>query len=96
MEWLKNLKEEYSNDGLEQENVRITIEQVKNGCRKFPSWKAPGPDGVQGFWFKRVTSCHERIARQLNILIMNNDTLPEWMTVGRTILCQKIQQRGMK
>ena len=94
-EWLKNLKEEYSNDDLEQENVRITIEQVKNGCRKFPNWKAPGPDGVQGFWFKRVTSCHERIARQLNILIMNNDTLlPEWMTVGRTILCQKDPTKG--
>ena len=69
--------------------MRITIQQVKKGYRKFPNWKAPSPEGVQGFWFKRVTSCHERIARELNMLIMNNDTLPEWMTVSRTILCQK-------
>ena len=46
-------------------------------------------NGFQGFWFKRVTSCHERIVRQLNMLIMNNDATPEWMTVGRTILIQK-------
>ena len=25
---------------------------------------------------------------------MNNDTLPEWMTVGRTILCQKDPTKG--
>ena len=38
-EWLKNFKGDYSKDGLKQENVRITIEQVKDGCRKFPNWK---------------------------------------------------------
>ena len=91
---MKNLKEEYNNDGLEHENARITIEQVKKGCRKSPNWKAPGPDGVQGFSFKRVISCHERIARQLSMLLTSNDTLPERITVGRTTLCQKDPTKG--
>ena len=51
--------------------------------------EAAGPGGVQEFWFERVASCHERIARQLNMLITNDEALPEWMTVGRTIMCQK-------
>ena len=34
------------------------------------------------------------LARQLNMLIMNNDALPEWMTVGRTSLCQKDPTKG--
>ena len=58
--------------------------------------EAACPGGVQGFWFERVASCHERIARQLNMLITNDEALPEWMTVGRTIMCQKDPTNGIK
>ena len=62
--------------------------------KKIPNWKAPGPDGVQGYWIKKLTSLHERIAEQTNDMINNGVQIPEWMTSGRTVLCQKDPKKG--
>ena len=32
-----------------QESIDITDEKVKDILKRMPNWKAPGPDGVQGF-----------------------------------------------
>ena len=38
---------------LEQQNVVINEDKVNKKCSKMPNWKAPGYDGVQGFWIKK-------------------------------------------
>ena len=85
---------ENENKGERQERLQITKEMVTTQSRKIPNWKAPGPDGVQGFWIKKLTSLHERIAKQMNDMINNNVAIPGWMTTGRTVLCQKDKQKG--
>ena len=40
----------------QQEEMHITTEKVYNQCRKIPNWKAPGPDGIHGFWLKKLAS----------------------------------------
>ena len=62
--------------------------------KKIPNWKAPGPDGVQGYWIKKLILLHERIAEQTNDMINNGVQTPEWMTSGRTVLCQKDPKEG--
>ena len=57
-----------------------------------PNWKASGPDGVQGFWLKKITLNHERIAIQLNTQLNEEATLP----ITKTILCQKEPTKGIK
>ncbi len=37
-----------------QEEVVIGIEDVSKGIRRMANWKAPGPDGVRGFCFKKT------------------------------------------
>ena len=59
-----------------------------------PNWKAPGRDKVQGFWIKSMTNLHERIAEQLNKILIGENKLPAWMTYGHTILCQKDVSKG--
>jgi len=44
-------------------DIRISATDVKKSVQKMSNWKAPGPDGVQGFWFKRLTSLHEQIGK---------------------------------
>ena len=34
-----------------------------------PKCKAPGHDGVQGFWIKRLDKMHARIVTQLNEIL---------------------------
>ena len=91
-DWLSDLKEEIVR--VDQQNVAITEDKVKKQCRKMPNWKAPGHDGVQGFWVKRLDNMHKRIATQLNLILEGTKEIPSWMTYGRTVLCQKDAAKG--
>ncbi|CAH3118543.1 unnamed protein product [Porites lobata] len=57
--------------------------------KKIPNWKAPCPDGVQGYCIKKLTALHEQKADHMNDLINNRVIILVWMTTGRTLLCQK-------
>ena len=70
------------------------MEQVRDQCRKMSNWKAPGKDGVQGEWLKNLTNLQSRIASQMNSILMGENSLPVWMTHGRTVLCQKDPKKG--
>ena len=76
------------------EKVETSQEMVKVQCRKMPNWKAPGKDGVQGYWLKNVTSLYPRIATQLNHILDRERPVPVWMTFGKTVLCQKDPAKG--
>ena len=92
--WLKQLKEEMSNEHHAQGGLVISVDKIEKQCRKMPNWKAPGRDKVQGFWIKSMTNLHERIAEQLNKILIGENELPAWMTYGHTILCQKDVSKG--
>ena len=51
-------------------------------------WKFPNPDGVHGFWYKKLTELHGRVAAELQKLLASG-TVPEWETVGRNVLIIK-------
>ena len=87
--WLKQLREEMSNEHHAQEGLVISVDKIKKQCWKLPYWKAPGRDTVQGLWIKRMTNLHERIAEQLTKIVIGENELPAWMTYGHKIMCQK-------
>ena len=58
-------------------------------CRKMPNWKTPRKNGIQGYRIKNLSNLHERIAIQTSKILMEYDSLPAWMTHGRTKLCKK-------
>ena len=60
---------------------------VRTQCRKIPNWKAPGPDGVQGYWIKKLDALHECIVKQMDDMLNEKHMVPDWMRLGRTILC---------
>ena len=82
------------NDERPEKRVSIGVEKIRKQCRKTPNWKAPGRDGVQGYWIKNLNSLHKRVSLQMNRILMGEDDLPEWMTHGRTVLCHKDLQKG--
>ena len=92
-EWLEELKQE-RRDINKQRNISITREMVNKQCSRVANWKAPGPDGVHGYWLKKINSLHERIAGFLNDIINDRSPLPEWMTTGKTFLCLKDPAKG--
>ena len=90
--WLKEIKGKMKD--LEQmKDIEISVEDVKHGIRKMSNWKAPGPDGVHGFWFKKLTNLHSRIAEHMQDCLQDG-SVPDWLTVGRTVLILKDRNKG--
>ena len=81
-EWLKNLREEVRIE--KQGDVVVTKEKIQMIVNKMANWKAPGPDLVQGFWLKKFSNLHDRIANQLNECL-SKANVPPWMAKGRTV-----------
>ena len=50
----------------QQGSVNITKEDVSIDLRKVPTWKVPGPDGLHGFWLKKLTSLHQEMVKDLD------------------------------
>ena len=40
------------------EKVEISKEMVKMQYRKMSDWKAPGKDGMQGYWLRNLASLY--------------------------------------
>ena len=86
-DWLTEVEDRLS--GVQKQNdIVITPAKVIKQLRKIANWKAPGSDGLQGFWLKSFSSCTERIALQLQDCLTTSQ-IPEWFTIGRTTLILK-------
>ena len=91
-EWLHDLKNEL--DDLEKKGeAKISAPMIKKQLRKMPYWKSPYPACMQGYWLKKFTPLHERIATQLNECLFLR-SVPEWLTKGRTVLVVKNKGKG--
>ena len=92
-EWINNITREL--DGLEEDpKMEIHVDLLKITLKRISYWKAPGHDGIHGFWFKKFTSFHERLALEMNRTGEQDAQVPEWMTKGKTILIQKDPSKG--
>ena len=77
-----------------QENIDITTRSLKKILGRMSNWKKPGPDLVQGFWFKNFSSLHKRVRLQLKECL-DSGFAPSWLTRGRTSLLQKDKSKGI-
>ena len=90
--WLDDIKKKMGNIEA-MEDIVISAEDVLYVIRKMTNWKAPGPDRVRGFWFKKLTSLHGPLTHALQECVANG-VVPECLTKGRTVLIQKDKSKG--
>ena len=90
--WLEEVEQEFSTKEV-QEDINITIEDIRTGVSKMANWKAAGPDLVQGYWFKKLPGLHARLQLHLQDCV-NLGNVPEWIVKGRTVLIQKDAMKG--
>ena len=64
-EWINNMTKELEGlgDGLK---VEMNIDLLKTTLKIISNWKTSGYDGIHGFWFKKFTSIHDRLALEMN------------------------------
>ena len=80
------------NGGRGQGEVNVTREKILKILERVSNWKAPGQDGVQGFWPKNFKSMHQYLEKYF-VECLEGQT-PTWMTKGRTVVIQKDKSKG--
>ena len=90
--WLQDFRKEMERQE-QQGMIEITEEKIRKFLQRLPNWKAPGPDMVQGYWFKYFTSMHKSLKDNLADCLKAGK-VPEWMTKGKTVLIQKDPAKG--
>ena len=66
---------------------------VEKQIMKIPNWKAPGPDGVHGYWFKSIKAVRTVLAALLNEAFQSGN-VSEWLTSEKTVLIVKDKDKG--
>ena len=66
-------------------NEQIFCEAVK----KRKNWSAPGLDGIQNFWWKKLRGSWKAVVACFQRWVEQPDAIPEWITEGRTVLLPK-------
>ena len=91
-QWINNMTKEL--EGLEEgPKVEIRIDLLKTTLKNISNWKMPSHDGINGFWFKKVTSIYDRLALGM-IRCLQGAHVLEWMTKEKTKLIQKSISKG--
>ena len=88
-EWINDMTRELERL-KEGPKVEIYIELLKKTLKNISNLKTPGHDGVHGFWFKKFTSIHDRLALEMN-RCLQDAKVPDWMTKGKTTLSKRTQ-----
>ena len=77
-EWINDMTREL--EGLEESpKAEMHIKLLK----KILNWKTPGHDGIHGFWFKKFTYIHDRLALEMN-RCQQDAQVSDWMNKGKT------------
>ena len=87
-EWLKDIKKDIEQDEG-QHRIDITKDKMMRIMRNMPNSKAPGPDNVQGYWLKNLTSLQDKL-----VMYLQDCLDPDWLTKGRAVLIQKDKVKG--
>ena len=65
------------------------MSELKAQLCKSQNWKAPGIDKVPNYWVKNIPFAHTLLTDSFNCYVLNPESLPAWVTKGRTVLLPK-------
>ena len=88
--WLSQLREKFAMDfDFHDIELGINTELFVDNLKRLWNWASPGPDGIQGYWWKKTTSTHKFLCLHFHQLLSGDEILPLWFPHGRTLLLPK-------
>ena len=86
--WGNQMSETYGHLA-QSESVEVSENEWDLVVKRTKPWKAPGPDGIQGFWWKIWRVARECLLRWTRQAVCGHQNLPSWFTRGRSVLLYK-------
>lgn len=86
--WTKQVAKSYK-DIEHSDRVKIEETEWSKIVKQAKPWKAPGPDGIQGFWWKIWKTLSRTLRDWAEQMINTEQNPPSWFTRGRSVLLFK-------
>ncbi|EPB65834.1 hypothetical protein ANCCEY_15093, partial [Ancylostoma ceylanicum] len=92
---LKQWSDDLGASNTPEKAQELSDEDWQSVFSKVKPWKATGPDGIQGFWWKHLTAARSRLMKWCrNALWKPRKMVPTWLCQGRIVLIPKELKRG--
>lgn len=75
----------------EMEFTEITETDITHITNRLHNWKSPGIDKIHNFWYKKLTSLHKCIAKNLTDIVLGEQNIPDFIATGITYMLPKIK-----
>lgn len=89
-DWILKEKEKWENIE-EMEFEEVTESDLTNITARLHNWKSPGIDKIHNFWYKKLTTLHKFIAKNITEIILGKQNIPNFIATGITYMLPKIQ-----
>ena len=89
MPWIEEVKTLLSENVTVVNEFNINSEGLKKEISKRRSWTAPGIDGIQNFWWKKLVTAQKALLKVFETIRLDNNMIPVWWPTGRTVLLPK-------
>ena len=88
-EWMMKVKQRINEKISRVEELNLSESNLNEIISKRKNWSAPGVDGIPNFWWKKLKATWKPLCLAMQGWIDNNNTIPDWIAVGRTVLIPK-------
>jgi len=87
--WMRDVQYELQSKVTDIVDFQIGLAELQRQIRKRKNWTAPGIDGIQNYWWKKLHVTWPVLVKVFGELTHNPNDIPEWFPVGRTVLLPK-------
>ena len=87
--WMVEIEKQISSRVWETEAFQIDKERLKKVIKKRKNWTAPGIDGIQNYWWKKLEGSWDCLVRVMNSWTKDPTSFSGWLMIGRTVLLSK-------
>ena len=64
--WMEEIRRKLNAKVRQDNDFNITFEKVKKEVTKRKGWTAPGIDGIQNYWWKKLQPAQKALTRAFN------------------------------
>ena len=87
--WMEEIRSKLNGKVSQVNKFNITFEKVKKEVAKRKRWTAPGVDGIQNYWWKKLEPAQKALTRAFTKIKNDNTNIPTWWPTRRTVLLLK-------
>ena len=89
--WMNTVAKKIREKVKNVQEFTITEKNFYDIVKQRKNWSAPGIDGIQNFWWKKLKGAWKSIIRCFTRWREQPEVIPDWLTQGRTVLLPKTE-----